>query len=369
MKILLDITPLQDPDSGIGIYTERLQNELMKILSSKELSFFYFGKRLRLTESDKEFSVKRIPFPAYPFYRYWSHFSKPGFDYFTVDKQIYHNTNFFVPPFGKTKSIVTIHDIAFVHYPEASSKRILKIYSNYKRIWNRASIIITPSFSTKNDLVDLMPEVENRTYVINYGLDNFYKTIDKKCAKQYIKEKWNIEKPFLLHVGKIEPRKDHKTLFKAFELISEEHDLLLICAGGIGWKSREILDYLEKSKQRSRIILLNAVNKEDLLNLYNSAEMLVFPSIYEGFGLPVIESMSCGCPVIASDNSSLREAGGNGALYFKTGNHEELAIFIHELLTSKEKNDLLIRNGIEWAKNFNWEKAAKEHIKIYRSLE
>ncbi|MBN1232605.1 MAG: glycosyltransferase family 4 protein [Candidatus Coatesbacteria bacterium] len=369
MNLVLDITPLQDPDTGIAIYTGSLQRELMKQLSSEELSFLYFGRKFESSGTEEEFSKKRIPFPAYPFYRYWSFFNKPELDCFTVNRQIYHNTNFFVPPSQKIKTIVTIHDIAFIHYPETSSKRISRIYSNYRKIWNRASIIITPSVSTKNDLIELMPESESRIFVVNYGLDSFYRIIDRKSARQFIKEKWNIEKPFLLHVGKIEPRKDHKTLFKAFEVISEKHDLLLICVGGIGWKSKEILDYLEKSKERSRIMLLNVVNKEDLLNLYNSSEMLVFPSIYEGFGLPVIESMSCGCPVITCNNSSLREAGGNGALYFQTGKHEELAECINELLTSKEKKDLLVKNGIEWVRKFNWEKAAKEHIGIYRSLE
>jgi len=184
--------------------------------------------------------------------------------------------------------------------------------------------------------------------------------------------KFNILKKFILSVGTIEPRKNFNTLIKAFNIFKDNYssskDYQLVIAGKTGWKSEETFDEYKKSPYRDEIIFTGEVNDEDLVQLYNQASLFVYPSIFEGFGLPVLEAMSCALPVIAANTSSVPEVYPNEEFLLDPFDEKKMAQKINLVLADNNKRDDLIRFSIENSKKFSWEKSALETLQIYRQL-
>jgi glycosyltransferase involved in cell wall biosynthesis len=268
--------------------------------------------------------------------------------------------------FKKTKTVVTIHDLAFKFFPDHFPKkdlRRLNFFTDYAV--NHSDKIIAISNSTKNDLLKIYPKLkEEKIKVIYHGYDKeiFHENISQEEIEK-IKNRYMLHvSRYMIFVGTIQPRKNIETLLEAFETLrrKEAHkDLNLVIAGCEGWLAEPIV---EKIKKTPGAIMTGKFETADLPALIAGAEVFVLPSLYEGFGLPVLEAMACGTPVAVADNSSLGEIVGTCGLLFKAKNIEQLAQILQSILENDELKNTLREKGLERVKSFSWEKCAKETL-------
>jgi glycosyltransferase involved in cell wall biosynthesis len=288
---------------------------------------------------------------------------------------IFHNLDnmgpFLLKPNKGIKNIITIHDIAPVILPEIHSKIY---YYDFKMILPRliknTDSIIVPSKSTKEDLISKLEVDENKIDVIPLGVDNaFYKPIKRDPI---IMDKYGIKGDYILYLGSYNPRKNLKNLILAFaDIINDiKHDLVLVGPISKEYIVKIIEKYAKSNEFKmellNRIILSGYVENNDLPCLYSSASALIFPSLYEGFGLPPLEAMACGTPVVTSNNSSIKEIGGNDCLYIKNPlNYKDISIEILKILNDDKLQQKLSRKGIKRAKTYQWDKMVDSTIEVY----
>lgn len=254
----------------------------------------------------------------------------------------------------KMKTVAVIHDLAFHYFPEQFNyKDWLLLHIFTAKAAREADHIIAVSQATANDIEKYYDRTKN-VLVIHHGLDhNFFKPSQepKTSNKQYI-----------LYVGQIQPRKNITRLVEAFELLTtEQPDLELVIAGGHGWLKKPILERIAASPVASRIKTPGAVSDEELRNLYWNAEAYVLPSLYEGFGMPILEAMSCGTPVVTSNVSSMPEISGGAAVLINPLDSASIAAGIKEAQTKK---DTLRTSGINRAKQFTWDRTAQQTVAV-----
>lgn len=282
---------------------------------------------------------------------------------------IIHSPNHIAPLKSKLPRVVTFHDIYILRNPDAF-KKWQSTYAKYilPKVLHSGCTIICDSEFTKGEIIDRYGIPENQFEVIHLGVSNNFRIIENSDIISSVKKKYNLPEDFLLYVGAIEPRKNIKTLLNALKIIENTIDIKLVISTSGGWKNEEVHNMLKDAKLRERIINLGFVDIDDLPVLYNLAKIFIFPSIYEGFGLPVLEAMACGCPVIASDGSSLIEVVGDAGLIFEATNHEQLAFNIIKILSSTELSYQLSQKGLQRSKIFTWGNCAKKTLEVYKKL-
>ncbi len=280
----------------------------------------------------------------------------------------------------KIKSIATFHDLSFERLPETFSliRRFWHIFINPQKIAKKADKIIAVSHSTKSDLNLLYGINLDKISVIWNGISKKFKPIDRNNPRLLeIKQKYNLPFKFILFLGTIEPRKNIIGLIRSFDYLQsrakkENRDELLkyklVIAGYAGWKNREIFSEIKKSDNKNNIIFAGCIPDEDKEYLLNLASIFVYPSFFEGFGIPVLEAMACGTPTITSNTSSLPEIAGRGAILVDPDKPEEIFEAMREILISREFQNHLSREGIAQAKKFNWQKSAREFLELIHRL-
>jgi len=280
--------------------------------------------------------------------------------------KILHGIKGVVPFFGDFKKVVTVHDVIPLIYPEQFKFKDLFYWKFiFPRYLKRADKIIASSTNTKNDLMRLLNIPKDKIEVILLAPDECFKPMRNKVLLNKIKKKYSIKNKFIFYSGSINPRKNIKRVIESFELIKDKMNYDLIITGGSIWKSEEEMNLI---KNNPRIKLLGLIPKEDLIALYNLAEVYVYPSLYEGFGLPILEAQACGCPVITSNVSSMPEVAGKGALLVNPNNTNEIVNATEKILTSKRLRENLIKRGFENIGRFSWKKTVKETLKIYEGV-
>lgn len=361
MKITVDVQPLLGQKAGVGYYISGLIHGLAKVdrQNQYQLSIFDFKRRAsRIPLPGPNFKIKKSFIPGRLVSLIWKKNSWPTYDFFFGDSDVYHFPNFVIRPLKKGRSVVTIHDVSFLRYPQFTEPKNLRfLKSKIEETLRVADQIIVDSFFTKEELLSFFKVPEDRVHVIHLGLNDEFKpssSIQKKSA--------------ILFVGTLEPRKNLETLFKSFKIFLDRtnSDVSLLIAGMKGWLYEGIFKSLEGHRYRDKIQFLDYVSDEDLPKLYQSASLFIYPSFYEGFGLPPLEAMACGVPVIASKRGSLPEVLGNAPKWINPYNPEELSFAIEEVLTDTRLRESLIRNGFDQAKKFDWEKAAYETLQVYQ---
>jgi glycosyltransferase involved in cell wall biosynthesis len=257
-------------------------------------------------------------------------------------------------------SVVTVHDLGYRHFPDAHpfTQRLYLDWST--RFSARAAThVIADSEATKNDLIRFYNISSEKIAVIYPGRDESLQPVDPAPTRA----KYNLPEEYILHVGTLQPRKNLLRLIEAFHSVkcqvSSEHvsRVTLVLVGRSGWLSDSIL---EKARSTPDVRLLDYVPDEDLAGLYSDARAFVFPSLYEGFGFPVLEAMACGTPVICSNTSSLPELAGEAALLVNPTDTEALAAAVSRVLSEPNLRAALVEKGLTQVKKFSWEKAARE---------
>ncbi len=266
----------------------------------------------------------------------------------------------------KTKTVATIHDLAFKFFPDFFPRgdlRRLNLFTDYAI--RNADRLIAVSNSTKNDIMKLYPGVEeDKIKVVYHGYDKtlFNMSVSQKEIR-VTKAKYGISHAgYIIYVGAVQPRKNIGVLIDAFNIVrkkKEFEDFGLVIAGGLGWMYKDIIRKIGKAEN---VVALGNFKTEDLPALISGAEVFVLPSLYEGFGLPVLEAMACGTPVIAADNSSLREVAGDGGLLFNARDSMGLAEILFKILKSGKLKNELRAKGLRRVKKFSWEKCARETL-------
>jgi glycosyltransferase involved in cell wall biosynthesis len=266
----------------------------------------------------------------------------------------------------KIKTIVTIHDLAFKFFPGHFPKKDLRRLNFFTdHAVENSDKLIAISNSTKNDLLKIYPKLkEEKIKVIYHGYDkDLFRPDITEQEIQRVNSKFKIQNlKFILFVGTIQPRKNIETLLEAFEVLRRREDyknLGLVIAGCSGWLAENIV---EKIKKTSGAVMTGKFETEDLPALIAGAEVFVLPSLYEGFGLPVLEAMACGTPVVVADNSSLREVIEDAGLLFNPRSSDKLADALFGILDNDKLRDSLQKKGLERAKYFSWEKCARETL-------
>jgi len=283
---------------------------------------------------------------------------------------IFHSPDF-IPPFrGSFRSVITIHDLVFMLYPHFLTKEAARYYGQIDQAVRRSDAIIAVSEATKRDVERLLGVPEKRIKVIYEAASPFFRPMDRTDARSQLRGRFRLEKPFVLFVSTIEPRKNIPTLLKAFRHFVDSYglDVQLVLAGAKGWLYEQVFEVVDQLKLEDHVRFLGRVSAQDLLLLYNGASALVAPSIYEGFGLTPLEAMACGTPVVVSNVSSLPEVVSDAGLLVDPNEPEDISVALRRVLTDTELRESLIAKGFKRASHFSWDKAAQETLELYHSL-
>ncbi len=320
----------------------------------------YHKNKLKLNSN---FEISRI-WPANSFFRI--PFSMPIKS--LQNKLDLLHVTYVAPPLSPCPFVVSVHDISFKLFPETFLPRdriMLSILVPFTM--RRAKKIITLSNASKKDIIDQFGISENKIEVIYLAASEIFqtdfsiKTDDKICSF--------TDKPYILAVGNIQPRKNLRRLLEAYVKFSkaEDFDLDLLLVGPQKWASKELESFIDKANLSNRIHLTGYVPENDLLKLYRYAKVFVYPSLYEGFGLPVIEAMSCNTPVVASNIPVMKEIADGAAVLIDPYNSDDIASGIRKIISNPAFADDLRKRGLKRASNFSWLETAKQTLSVYES--
>jgi glycosyltransferase involved in cell wall biosynthesis len=376
-KIGIDVTSALTQGGGIGRYTRELIRALIKIESNKRYTFFSARIPHPSPVPDPIPTGKVVEYhPAFLserwLYRLWYRLRLPlPVQLFTGRIDLFHSPDFVLPPtYGNIPTLLTVHDLSFIHFPE-TFPQVLVNYLNRAVPWSvfRASHILADSLSTKQDLVDLWAVPEEKITVLYSGVSQDYRPQKDQAVLESVRQTYNLgEAPYLLSVGTIQPRKNYQMLIRAFAPVADQFPHNLFIAGGKGWLEKEMMAEAARQGIADRVRFLGFVAEDQLPALYSGASLFLFPSIYEGFGLPVLEAMACGVPAIISNNSSLPEVGGEAALQLPPDSPEFWSEGMRKVLADKELSKTMIEAGFLQTQQFDWEKSARKLLAIYDRL-
>ena len=277
-----------------------------------------------------------------------------------------------LPLFCRAKTVITIHDLGFKRFKQAYPFW-QRIYACFVHWWanKKADQIIVPSNFTKKELRKLYQIKEEKIVIIPEGYDKNIFNLNKHQEKiDQIFKKYKIKKPYFLFIGRLEKKKNIENLLKAYSQVLDSRiktsmpQLVLIGQPGFGYQ--EIQTQIKNLN--SYVCQIGYVQINELIHFYHGAEVFIFPSLYEGFGLPVLEAMACGCPVIASKAGSIPEVGGQAALYFSSEDIVDMVKIIKKIIGNKGLKIELRKKGLEQVKNFSWEKCAQETMTVLLNI-
>jgi glycosyltransferase involved in cell wall biosynthesis len=295
-------------------------------------------------------------------------------DWLSGPVDLYHFPDFVLPPLRRARGILTVHDLAFLMRPDCADERLRAYLEEVvPRSVRRADFIIADSENTRNDLVVLLGVKPSRVAVVPGGVEERFKRITDPQLLERARRRLGVgDAPFLLAIGVIEPRKNLNRLMDAFHTLKERKNvpanLKLVLAGGKGWLYDDIFDHHADSPVREDILLPGFVSDDLLPAIYSEAEALAFPSLYEGFGLPILEAMACGTPVVASRASCLPEVAEGAALMVDPNNVDGLAGALELVLLDHDLRQRLIQQGLERAGQYTWQRAAEQLLGVYRRV-
>lgn len=369
MRVGIDISPLTAQRTGVGNYCYYL---LKHLLSAGDCTFHGFssGRRgIALGELAGKLRHRHVPIPTRVLYRVWDWAGAPTVDRLLGGVDVYHATNYYLGPVSRARTVVTIHDLAFMVHPELCSPKIVGPFSKgMAGFARRADAIMAYSESTKRDVVRQLGVGAEKVTVAPMAVDEGFAPMGREAAEAYVGERYGVRPPYLLFVSTLEPRKNVPTLIRAFETIAADYPHSLVLIGGVGWNAGPILQAIEDSPVRERIIRPGFVPHMKLPAFYCAADAFVFPTLYEGFGLPLLEALLCGCPVVAAENSSVPEVTGGAALLSDAMDVDGIASNVMRVLDDGDLREKLVARGKAHAAGYSWHACAETTLDVYRGL-
>ncbi|MEY2977706.1 MAG: glycosyltransferase family 4 protein [Prochlorotrichaceae cyanobacterium] len=388
MKIVVDATSIRSRPSGIGIYSQNLLEGMIQVLGEGnytcfEIKVLYKSNR-GLSNLRKHLSVTPVNHFNFTYYPFPSETSLQVFrrsrlatdllELFLGKPDIFHGLDYLNYPLRTSRNILTIHDLSFIRYPQYAPERVLKTYQKRLSICSQwTDLIITMSENSKKDIIEFLNIDSQKIRVIplasryghstsQYQLSSHHQDLSQTAAP--------FPFPYLLFISTLEPRKNIQSLIQAFEILKQQHHIPhhLILIGKKGWKYEAIFAAIESSPVKHHIHHLDYLDDRQLPQFYQWATAFLYPSHYEGFGLPVLEAMAFGVPVITSNQAALPEVTGDAALLVHPEDIEGLVTATRSLLENPELRTTLSQAGKARSLLFSWKTTALKTLEAYQSL-
>lgn len=352
--------------AGIHQYIAQVLRHLPRL--DDQTQYTVYTRNRMVIEEQKGFQVKSSSWPTEKrlFRILWEQSAWPILA--AREKlDLLHSMAFVTPLVSSIPTIVTVYDLSFVHYPEKfPAFQRLYLQTQTARSVSQAQRVITISEATRQDLNRYYDVPLEKTHVVFPGVESHFRPIPEESITAF-RHKNNLRNPFVLHVGTLQPRKNIPILLEAMAALKKQ-DVDLVLAGAKGWQYDEIFRLVKSLGLLNRVHFTGYVRDEDLPFWYNAAKVLVFPSLYEGFGMPIIEAMACGTPVIAARSSSIPEAGGGAARYFDPRDVESLTQQLAEIFDDESQLLEMRQSGFAQARKFSWDRAGYETSRIYAQV-
>ncbi|HEU4593558.1 MAG TPA: glycosyltransferase family 1 protein, partial [Pyrinomonadaceae bacterium] len=375
----LDAIPLTEPRAGVGHYTFELARALAEASPEDEFELAYpstyppveqsHGQTL-LTEEPAGALPQNLKFARVavgPLGRHWwsvglpRYASRRGF-------ALFHGTNYEVPLWKPCARVVTVHDLSLLLLPEThEARRVRRARRRLPLMARAAEACITPTESVRREVCEHLGLSPSKVFAVPEAARSVFRPLASEATKEE-RRRLGIGEDFLLAVGTVEPRKNLQTLVRAFEEFARARPaspLQLVVVGNKGWLSDPLFDGLNRSPFKDRVLFKGYVSDETLRALYSSCRAFVYPSLYEGFGLPPLEAMACGAPVVASRIPSLKEVTNDAALLFDPKDSDELARHLVNLLEDEGARRTLSAAGLRRAGEFSWARTARMTLDVY----
>ncbi|MGI6380010.1 MAG: glycosyltransferase family 4 protein [Anaerolineae bacterium] len=371
MRIAIDYTAAVCQGAGIGRYTRQLTQALLAL--DPENRYVLLSAGGKRTEPPWPPNVRRrtLPLSDHHLAMIWQRLRLPLFaECLTGAVDLFHSPDFVLPPLLKARSVVTIHDLSFMRLPQCSAPSLLEyLMRSVPRAARRADAILADSHSTREDVIELLDVAPERVHVIYAGVDERFAPQPAEAVRE-VTSRHGLRTPYLLAVGTLQPRKNYPILMQAFAALRKRASLphTLAIVGGRGWLTEEIDATIARLGLEDQVQLLGFAPDADLPALYTGASLLAFPSLYEGFGLPALEAMACGTPVVGSTAPSLPEVCGDAALLVDPTDATGLADALERVLIDEELAHTLVSRGRRRAAQFRWEDAAANLLSVYRQV-
>ena len=373
MRIGVDIRCLMDTRySGISEYTYNLFKELLSIDSENQYILYYNAAR---AIQPRPFSAPNIEYKAFRYPNILFNLALRFLKFTSIDAMIGGVDVFITPNFlftnisKKCKRILIVHDLSFEHYPNffTLKQRLWHTLIGPKQLCHSSDSVVAISKSTARDIISLYGVEEKKVALIYPGVsDTFFKPMTQEYINAVL-AKYQLTPEYIYSLGNLEPRKNISLLLSAFERIDDPAARLVI-AGAPSWKYHALYEKWKNSPKRDRITFIGYIDADERQALYAAAQIFVYPSIYEGFGLPPLEAMACGTPVISSTSSSLVESVGDAGILVDPYNVNDLTDAINGLLADPLLRQTFIERGKARVQQFRWSTTAKSVQKLIRSL-
>ena len=370
MRIGIDGIPLATPKTGIGHYTFELARSLASLVPDDECELIA-PVPLELDAEDNGIKMPRnlrtVYLPVNALRRRWWTIGLP---LYVRQKKLtlFHGTNYNLPLWQRCPTVVTIHDLSLLLHSDTHQEHLVRRARMRLPTMTRvATRIITDSESVKREICTHLGIAPEKITAVPLAPRRSFRPVSEAHAAA-VRRRLGVEDEFILFVGTVEPRKNLLTLVRAFDELLRTTDLRpqLVIAGGKGWLTEELFAHVEQSTITERILFTGYVSDEDLCALYSSCRVAVYPSLYEGFGLPPLEAMACGAPVITSRIPVIMETVGTAARLIEPSDVRELTAALVELLANTDARAHLSKAGLQRAGEFTWERTAERTLEVYR---
>src|SRR5687767_2737787 len=367
MRVGFEASALQGCKSGVGYYTENLLSSIMR--TAPEHDYVLFTNRemngsWRRLGNERLYDRRHFPVRAL-----WMQAVLPG-SLRDVRPDVCHFTNYLAPLSCDCPQIVTIYDMTVFITPRYHHfKKLVLDRTLIPRVARRADAIITVSNSARYDILRHLKVPREKVKVIAGGVSSHFRPVDDQAQLDAVRSKYGLHQPFILYVGTIEPRKNLTRLIQAFSDLKKSglpHKLVIV--GQQGWQVGPIFAEVERLGLAKDVLFTGYVPLEELPALYSLCESMAFPSLYEGFGLPVLEAMACGAAVVTSRSSSLIEVAGEAALLVNPLSVDEIADSLRRLHRDPDLRAELRQHGIARSSQFTWEAAARSTLDLYETI-
>lgn len=374
MKIGIDYTAALKQSGGIGRYTRGLITTLAQLDQDNRYTLMVTPDApragLETFHSHPNFFHRLYPLPERWMTIGWHRFYLPlPVEWFAGPVDLFHSPNFILPPVRRAKTLLTVHDLSFIRHPQGAVPGLRKWLNRVvPRSLARADHILADSESTRQDLVDIFNLPPETITVVGAGVEARFRPVTDAARLETVRRRYRLPpaEKFILSLGTLEPRKNFTGLIRAYNQspVRETHHLVI--AGGKGWLYDDIFAAAAGSPVSGRIHLIGFVDDDDLPALYSLADIFAYPSHYEGFGIPVIEAMACGTPVVCANNSCLPEVAGQAALQITATDIPALAGALHSMASNPHLRRQASQAGLQQAQKFTWPAAAQRLLAVYR---
>lgn len=375
MRIAIDYTPAIRQKAGIGHYVRSLVDAMLALDSTNSYALLASGRptRTQAFPIADNVQARSIFIPDRYLNILWYRWRLPLYaNYFSGQVDLYHGLDFALPPLnGKLRKVVTVHDLSFLEHPEYAVPS-LAAYLNkvVPEAVAAADAVVAVSQETRRTLIQHLKTPPEKITIIPNGVGPHFRRITDPIILAATRHKFGLQHPLILGVGTLEPRKNHLGLIKAFSQAQKKKKgpAMLALAGGKGWLYEETQQLVTDLHLEKKVRFLGRVSDLELITLYSMADVFAFPSFSEGFGIPPLEAMACGVPVITSNTSSLPEVVGDAALLIDPYDISALAHAITCLLENEPLREELRQKGYQRAQHYTWSAAAHKMLSVYQKL-